>query len=126
VDYFATKYDSAAAEVIAILSDYTEGFGKTQDGDVDSPTGFFALVILDESCDLAFADHTNYPLGDYAGEVARTYGVTADDVMGAHVVTTNSHGFVWVQTFATAEEAQAHYAELEAAYSAWLDSDEEA
>jgi hypothetical protein len=125
VDYFATKYDSAAAEVISILSDYSEGFGKAQDGDVEAPTGFFALVILDDTCDLAFDDHTNYPLGDYAGEVARTYGVTADDVMGAHIVTTNSQGFVSVQTFATTDEAHAHYAELEAAYSTWLDSDEE-
>jgi hypothetical protein len=124
VDYFATKYDSAAAEVISILSDYSEGYGTAQSGDVEAPTGFFALVILDDSTDLDFADTTgSYPVGDYAGEVARTYGVTADDVRGAHVVTTNSQGFVSVQTFDTADEAQAHYAELEAAYSAWLDSD---
>lgn len=120
-EYFATKYDSAAHEVIAILSDYNEGYGKEMTGDVDSPVGFIALVILDERCDLDFSDHTNYPVGDYAGEVARIYGVTAADVMGNHLVTTNTFGAVTVETFATAEEAQAEYDCRAAHYDAWED-----
>lgn len=121
--YHATKYDSAAAEVIAILSDVNEGFGKDQTGDTDSPVGFIAWVVLDESCDLDFSDATNYPAGDYAGEIAREYGVTSADVMGAHLVTTNSQGFVSVETFPTAAAAQDEYTCRAARYAVWDDEE---
>jgi hypothetical protein len=121
--YFATKYDSAAHEVIAVLADYAEGFGSGFGGDVDCPTGYFQRVTLDESCDLDFTDYTNYRSGDYAGELARTYGVTAKDVMGHHIVTTNDQGFVSVTTYDTAEEADAALAALEAAWSEWMGDD---
>lgn len=58
--YFATKYDSAAHEVIAILADHAEGYGQGFGGNIDAPTGYFELVILDESHDADFHDHTNY------------------------------------------------------------------
>jgi hypothetical protein len=117
--YHATKYDSAAAEVIAVLSSVSEGFGAEETGDSDAPMGYLALVILDETHDLAFDDRTNYPLGDEAGEVARTYGVTAEDVMGAHIVTTNSQGFVSVETFDSADLARDEYACRAAWFDAW-------
>lgn len=119
--YFATKYDSAAAEVIAILSSVSEGYGIAETGDVESPTGYFAFVVLDDTCDLAFDDHTNYPVGDYAGEVAREYGVTAADVLGAHIVTTNSQGFVSVETFDSRDEGEARFDYLAEIYNAWDD-----
>jgi len=122
-DYFPTKYDSAAHEVIAILASVSEGYGKAETGESDSPVGFLALVILDDSCDLDFADHTNYPRGDLAGETAREYGVTADDVRGAHIVTWNSQGFVSVETFDTADEAQAEFDCRAARYAEWSDED---
>lgn len=109
-DYFPTEYASAAAEVIALLADVVEGYGKAEAGEVDAPTGYFALVILDDTCDLDFADtSTNYPRGDLVGETAREYGVTAEDVRGAHIVTHDSQGFVSVETFDTAEEAQREF-----------------
>jgi hypothetical protein len=121
--YFPTKYDSAAHEVISILSSVNEGYGKDETGDVDSPTGFFALVILDDTCDLDFRDHTNYPVGDVAGEVARTYGVWAEDVKGAHIVTYDSQGFVSVETFETEGEAREEYDCRADQYAEWSDED---
>jgi hypothetical protein len=122
--YFATKYDSAAHEVISHLSSVTEGYGKEETGDSESPTGYFALVILDDTCDLDFADtSTNYPRGDYVGEVAREYGVTADDVKGAHIVTTNEQGFVSVETFETEDEAREEYDCRAARFEEWDDDD---
>jgi hypothetical protein len=97
--YFATKYDSAREEIIAVLADSTEGFGTDSIGEVDAPTGFVQTVTLDESCDLDFSDHTNYPAGDYAGEIARTYRVIGSDVLGHHIVQHNDQGFVRVITF---------------------------
>lgn len=121
--YFATKYDSAAAEVIAILSSVSEGYGKDETGDAEAPTGYFALVLLDDSCDLDFSDYTNYPLGDEAGELAREYGVTADDVKGSHIVTTNSQGFVSVETFDSAQQARDEYDCRACRYGVWSDED---
>ena len=122
--YFPTKYDSAADEVIAILSDVGEGYGKASTGDVEAPTGYFALVVLDDSCDLDVQDTTGaYPPGDPAGETAREYGVTAEDVTGVFIVTTNSQGAVSVERFDTEAEAQAEYDCREGRYAAYDDED---
>lgn len=121
--YHSTKHDSAAAEVIAELSDVATGFGSDATGDVDSPTGYFALVILDQTCDLGFSDHTNYPTGDYVGELARTYGVTEADVIGAHIVTWDSRGFVSVETFPTDDDARTEYACRSQRFDEWADPD---
>ena len=123
-EYFATKYDSAAHEVIAILADISEGYGKEATGDVESPTGYVQLVHLDDTCDLDVQDTTGaYPLGDYAGEVARAYGVTADDIKGSWLVTSNSQGFVSCERFDTAEATTDAYRCAEARYDVWADED---
>lgn len=124
--YFATKYDSAASEVIAILSDVNEGYGRASTGDVEAPTGHFSLVILDDTCDLDVQDTTGaYPVGDLAGETAREYGVTAEDIAGNFIVTHNEQGFVDVSSFDTEAEAERVYAALVEQYAAWSDDDEE-
>lgn len=119
--YHPTKYDSAAHEVIDGLSDPAEGYGLASTGDTDCPTGYVALVNLDETCDLDFTDHTNYPPGDPVGETARTYGVSAADVMGVHLITTNSDGFVSVETFPNVEAATEEYRCREGRYAEWDD-----
>lgn len=125
-DYFPTKYSSAADEVIAGLSCPQEGYGSLQSGDVEAPTGHFRLVVLDDRCDLAFAETSdNFPQGDYVGETARAYGVTAEDVKGAHVVVEDDRGFVGVHTFDSPELAREAWDELEAEYVAWLGDDED-
>lgn len=124
--YHATKYDSARDEVIAYLADEMEGFGQRDDtgGDSEAPTGYFQLVVLDDTCDLDVQDaSTNYPPGDLVGETARTYGVTAEDVRGVHIVTTNSQGFVSVETFDTEQQGRDALACLVARYAAYDDED---
>ena len=124
--YFATKYDSAADEVIAILSDVNEGYGKESTGDVESPVGYISLVILDDTCDLDVQDTTGaYPRGDLAGETAREYGVTAEDIRGNFIVVGNSQGFIGVERFDTAEAAQAEFDCREARYAAWSEQEED-
>ena len=121
--YFATRYDSAADEVIAVLSDEMEGFGTAHTGEVDSPTGYVSLVILDNATqDLDFA---NYPADDHAGEVAREFGVTADDVVGNYVVRSTDQGFVYVHAYDTPDLAREAYLVLDTQYAAWCDTDEE-
>lgn len=124
--YHATKYGSARDEVVAVLADMNEGFGREAFGDVESPVGYVQFVRLDESCDLDFSDHTNYQPGDHAGEVAREYGVTAADVHGIHVVTTNSQGFVTVTSFLIADEETAAnlVQDLSLAYEEWRGDEE--
>lgn len=119
--YHATKYSSARDEVIALLSDPMEGFGSEYFGNVDAPTGYVQVVRLTDDCDLDFTDHTNYPVGDEVGEIARTYGVTKADVLGYHVVQTNSSGFVNVESEASAEALETALVALRAQYDAWED-----
>lgn len=117
--YHSTKYDSAAHEVIAELADVATGYGIEASGNAEAPTGYFALVVLDSTCDLDFSDHTNYPVGDYVGEVARTYGVTEADVTGSHIATWDERGFVYVETLATPELARAEFDARAERYATW-------
>lgn len=122
--YFATRFDSARDEVIGILSSVSEGYGTAETGDVEAPTGHVTLVHLDDTCDLDVQDTTGaYPVGDEAGEVARAYGVTADDIRGSWLVIVNSQGFIDVQHFDTADEAGQEFAAVEERYSAWNDDE---
>jgi len=121
--YSSHKFGDARTELIDTLSSVSEGYGSDSTGDSESPVGNIALVFLDDSCDLDFTDHTNYPRGDYAGELARTYGVTAADVTGSHIVTHDAQGFVAVETFDTAELAQSEYDCRAARYAEWSDED---
>ena len=124
--YFATKYDSAAAEVIALLADESEGYGSSRTGNVDSPMGSVDLVHLDATMDLDFDNLESYPLGDEVGEIARLYGVTAEDVIGSYIVTYNDQGFVSVERFDTRELADERFRCLGGRYEAWEDNDEDA
>lgn len=123
--YHATKYDSARDEVIAILASPLEGFGRAATGNVEAPTGFVELVVLDETHDLDFTDHTNYPPGDLCGETARLYGVTTQDVLGAWLVISNDQGFVTVLGHDNASAAMRHFSQIEKAYLTWEDQDDD-
>lgn len=116
--YHATKYSSARDEVIALLSDEMEGYGRRDDttGDVEAPGGHIALVTIPEHVSFA-------PNGDSADDVASEYGVTAADVIGSHIVTHNSQGFVSVETFATEEEAREQFDCRAARYAEWSDEE---
>jgi hypothetical protein len=118
--YFATKYDSARDEVIALLSDEAEGYGMRDDtsGDTDSPTGYFALVTIPSN-----VSFDPFPGGDPADEVATEYGVTANDVRGTHIVTHNSQGFVSVETFDSEDAAREEFDCRAARFAEWDNED---
>lgn len=118
-EYFATKYDSATHEVIAHLVDEIEGFGRRDDstGDVNAPTGWFALVTVPDEYDVTV--DTDEPVAELVTE----YGVTAGDVRGSFIVTHNSQGFVSVETFDDEATARAEYDCRAARYAEWDDED---
>lgn len=122
-EYFATKYDSARDEVIALLADELEGFGRRDDtsGEVEAPTGWFALVTIPDDVDLT----ADYLGGDYLEELTNTYGVRPADVAGVHIVTENSQGFVDVTSFDSEAEAREVFDALCAEYSEWLGDENE-
>jgi hypothetical protein len=118
--YHATKYDSARDEVIALLADELEGYGQRDDatGDVDAPTGWFALVTIPADVCLTGPAMSGLGIDAIVSNLANEYGVAPADVAGTHIVTHNSQGFVSVETFDSEEEARAafecradHYAE---------------
>jgi hypothetical protein len=119
-EYRATKYDSARDEVIALLSDELEGYGMRDDtsGDVDAPTGWFALVTIPDDVELSMPTP-----GDWVAELADTYDVMPAEVAGLHIVTHNSQGFVSVETFETEQEARDTFDCRAARYAEWDDED---
>jgi hypothetical protein len=127
-EYHATKYDSARDEVIALLADEAEGYGMRDDssGEADAPTGYFALVTIPAGVelvqtDLAAAYHVTPQEVDAISDLAVTYGVTPAEVIGSHIVTHNSQGFVSVETFDSEELARAEFDRLAGEYAEWAD-----
>lgn len=111
--YHATKYDSARDEVIALLAN---GMRDDSTGNVDALTGWFALVTIPANVDLMID-------GDPVSETAREYGVTAADVIGSHIVTHDSQGFVYVETFDSEQEAREEFDCRAAQFAEWDDED---
>lgn len=119
--YHATKYDSARDEVVALLSDEAEGYGMRDDttGDVDAPTGYVALVVIPGDVYL-IPDGPIASARYGADSVAAEYDVTPEDVAGVHLVTTNSQGFVSVETFETEEEAREAFRAADTLYTRYV------
>jgi hypothetical protein len=116
-EYHPTKYDSARDEVIALLADEAEGYGERDDtsGNVNAPGGWFALVTIP-------AGIVWSPAADFTGsadDVASEYGVTKEDIVGTHIVTHDSQGFVSVETFDSAKEAREAFDCRAARFAAW-------
>lgn len=117
--YFSGKYDSAAHEVIALLADETED----SSGDVDAPTGYFALVVIPADA----IDPANATPDDYAtysaNSVAHEYGVRPEDVAGVHIVFHDSQGFVSVATYADETKAREDFDCLRHQYDVWSEDE---
>jgi hypothetical protein len=107
--YFATKYASAVSEAIGIMA--AGGWANESSGDVESPSGWFAVVHnpASEVGELAEA---------FSDDMARL-NVTADDITGDFVVVEDSNGFVAVESFDSAWLADRRFAELGEVYLAW-------
>jgi hypothetical protein len=123
--YFATKYDSARDEVIALLADATEGYGRTDDtsGDVDAPTGWFALVVIPDDVCLAGPAMSSIGLDAEIAKLAGTFGVTPADVAGVHIVQHDSQGFVHVETYAEEVTARRDFDCASHRYNVWSEDD---
>lgn len=92
------------------------GWANRSDGDVESPTGHFALVSnsREELPELrqAFSD------------VIDTYGdVSDDDLIGHFIVTTDSDGFVDVTRYPSVVSAASEFVTLSRRYTAWNEAE---
>lgn len=122
--YHATKYDSARDEVVALLSDPTEGFGSEYFGNVDAPTGYVQVVRLTDDLletweQRGVVDSWEDRIDDLISE----HHVTSDDVRGLHAVVSNDQGFVTVLTFASEDLLASWLRETEEEFAAWDDQD---
>lgn len=82
------------------------------DGEVDSPTGYFALVT-----DIT---HDTFVQVGIAFDDEQVATLTPAD-FGEHVVITgDSQGFIYVESFDTADEATRKYNALQDDYGVWL------
>lgn len=106
------KYASARDEVLDRMA--SDGWANASDGDVESPEGWFALIVNTpaEMPEVAQA---------FEDEIAEA-GADVDALVGNFILAVDSNGFVSVDEYGTAREAQAEYARREDAYSAWLDA----
>lgn len=110
--YFATKYDSARDEIVGQFAFEPD----ESSGDVEAPTGFFALVLL-----AGTADELTHE--DYARELAETYGVEPSEWAGSWIVTSTDQGFVYVEQFETEAAAREQFECLSGRYSFWVDEE---
>lgn len=88
------------------------GWADATDGDVDSPTGWFALFLNDESAQESIAQ--SFPAAT----------VIIDDLLGYFLLEVNEDGFVNVEEFDTPEEAREEYDWLRGVYAAWVETGE--
>lgn len=100
------KYDTLRDEYLHGMA--SEGWGIERSGEVDAPTGWFALMI-NEPADMA--------------EIADAFGSPVVGIIGNFVLTETSQGFGEVSIYDTPGAARAAYEELETAYSEWIDMD---
>jgi hypothetical protein len=123
--YFATKYGSARDEVIALLADETEGYGQRGDtsGDVDAPTGWFALVVIPDDVCLAGPAMSSIGLDAEIAELAGTFGVTPEEIVGVHIVQHSSQGFVSVTTYEDEATARADFNCASHRYNVWSEDE---
>ena len=120
--YHATKYESAASEFVAL---FIQADPHAADGEVDSPTGYFEVGVVDMRAWLS-TEPWFHGDSDVLALLALIveHGVRPDDVDGWHVVVTNDQGFVGTQSFADQGQAMIEYNRLEAAYSEYLEDED--
>ncbi len=91
----------------------TEGWANQSDGEVDAPSGHFAIIDATTEREI-MADLTEYVGEDFSAVPAAWLLVEHDD-----------QGFVTVTECDSEADAQARYAALEAIYVAWDSATEE-
>lgn len=82
------------------------------DGEVESPTGWFGIVVVDDST------------RDYVGsETGDTAPASVED--GTYLVTIDNNGLVWAEQADTAEATRRNFHQKLDEYHRWLDQDED-
>lgn len=111
-DYFPTRFDSAAVEIVDILARETY---TAANGDTEAPCGaFYRVSFTPVEASSAIADDTD------TLNLSITYGVSAQDITGHWVGVEDSHGFVKLTRYDTDQEASDAYDALEADYATWF------
>jgi hypothetical protein len=113
------KFDNARDE---FLYDMTlNGWANESSGDSESPTRWFALVII-ERAELAEV----WAALDDSRRAMVSARESAGDLVGSFIVSTDSQGFVYVESFDTADLARAEYAARDAEYGEWIGEEDDA
>ncbi len=103
--YGLGKYDSLRDEYLHGMS--LDGWSSERSGEVDAPTGWFALMI-NEAQDIA--------------EIADAFGPPVRGIIGNFILSESSQGFAYVAVYDTADEARLAFAALNVEYGEWLDA----
>lgn len=108
-----SKYDCARDEVLDAM--VTEGWANQSDGNVEAPTGHFAMVCNSE----AELDEVVHAFDEVITSL--DLGPLRDDsqLVGNYIVRTNNQGFVSVEEFETPSLCESAYAELQSAFYEW-------
>lgn len=100
--YGLSKYDSLRDEYLhAIASDDSD----ERSGEVDSPTGWFALLIIK---------------ADEIADLQASFGRPVEGIIGNFILTESSQGFGYVAAYETEAEARAAFESLDTEYGNWL------
>lgn len=93
----------------------TGGWMTESSGDTEAPTGHFA-----------YASYSSAEIDELYGAFADTiaaYGrPDPAEVIGHHIVTTDSQGFIHIESYPTEAAMKTAYAELQDKYDRWAES----
>lgn len=115
------KHDSLAEEALDFLAG-DRLWAEDQTGDVESPTGFVALL------DMPDREAAEAGLREYLSVTQQEDAFDHEAVgamIGAWIVTTVSTGAVYFESFLSWAEAERTFGEIVEQYHAWLDADED-
>lgn len=108
------KYDCPRDEVLDVM--VTEGWANQSDGNVEAPTGHFAMVCTTE--DEALGTPGGVAEG-FEDAIAQAGLSDARELIGNYIVRTNNQGFVSVESFETLALCHMAYAELQSDFYEW-------
>lgn len=109
------------------IFDYLAGdtmWNEEASGEVDSPTGHFALVLIPRSKPMR--DEMIRELENLTGCYAEDYADEDTYIRpGWYIIKSDSLGFVWPERYTSEDDAREVYEALEEEYGEWLGDDED-
>jgi hypothetical protein len=113
------KFSSALEELIFTLANYEQWADEHNGNSTDWDLYFWALAIL-KPIDIS----SEATIRKLARQIDPEDGALPDSVYGYWLAMENSQGFATVQKFDSAEALDAAFQELQAAYEAWDNQDD--